>query len=39
MDPSDETVRRHHEKAVFEVKKSKRPDYYAILGGGGRYSC
>jgi DnaJ family protein C protein 7 len=32
MDPSDETVRRHHEKAVFEVRKSKRPDYYAILG-------
>jgi hypothetical protein len=39
MDPCDETGRRHHEMAVFEVKKSKRPDYYAILGGGGRYSC
>ena len=24
--------RRHHEKATFEVRKSKRPDYYAILG-------
>ena len=32
MDPSDETVRRHHEKAVFAVRKAKRPDYYAILG-------
>ena len=32
MDPGDETVRRHHEKAAFEVRKSKRPDYYAILG-------
>ena len=25
-------VRRHHDKAVFEVRKSKRADYYAILG-------
>ena len=32
MDPSDETCRRHHEKAVFEVRKARRPDYYQILG-------
>lgn len=32
MDPGDETVRRHHEKALFEVRRAKRPDYYAILG-------
>ena len=32
MDPADETTRRHHEKAAFEVKKAARPDYYAILG-------
>ena len=32
MDPSDETVRRHYEKAQFEVRKAKRPDYYAVLG-------
>lgn len=32
MDPGDETVKRHHEKALFEVRKAKRPDYYAILG-------
>ena len=32
MDPSDETTRRHRDKARFEVRKQKRPDYYAILG-------
>ena len=32
MDPADETVRRHHEKALFEVRKANRPDYYGILG-------
>ena len=32
MDPSDETTRRHRDKARFEVRKQKRPDYYAISG-------
>ena len=31
LDPSDETTRRHHDKAVFEVRRAKRPDYYGIL--------
>ena len=32
MDPGDETVRRHHEKAAFEVRKSKRRITTPILG-------
>ena len=32
MDPNDETTRKHHEKAVFETRKAKRPRYYDVLG-------
>ena len=32
MDPGCETTRRHHEKAVFETRKAKRPRYYEVLG-------
>ena len=32
MDPSDETTKKHHEKAVFETRKAKRPRYYEVLG-------
>ena len=32
IDPGDETTRRHYEKAVFEVRKAKRPRYYEVLG-------
>ena len=32
MDPSDETTKKHHEKAVFETRKLARPKYYEVLG-------
>eukprot|EP00037_Helgoeca_nana_P003067 m.37854 g.37854 ORF g.37854 m.37854 type:complete len:625 (-) comp13232_c0_seq2:147-2021(-) len=29
---SDSTVRHAHQQAEFEMRKSKRPDYYALMG-------
>uniref|UniRef100_A0A7S1AJ66 Uncharacterized protein n=1 Tax=Noctiluca scintillans TaxID=2966 RepID=A0A7S1AJ66_NOCSC len=34
MFENDVTVQHAHQRAVFELRKSKRPDYYARLSGG-----
>ena len=32
LDPEDKLVRQRLQRAQFELRKSKRPDYYGILG-------